>query len=132
MTAAPVWVHNCSKRLARNLEASDLPNSTRIRDANGRSITDAHHIVGEGSRFAGSARDVLTKYDIDLDSAANGIFLPTNNRVSNVTGATVHPRSKAYYDWVNTSFENVSSRQGALDTLDSIRGALSRGETPWN
>jgi len=128
VNAEPVWVHNCSVRLCNNLEAADLPNSTRIRDANGRSITDAHHMVAANSPFAAGARAQLSRFGIDIDDARNGIFLPTNDRVANVTGATVHPRSSAYYTWVDSQFIDVNSRQGALDT---IRGVLSRGETPW-
>lgn len=39
----------------------------------------AHHIVPEGeTRYpsAVEAKDILEKYDIDLNSACNGIFLP--------------------------------------------------------
>ena len=39
----------------------------------------AHHIVAGKAPSAEAARQILLEYGVDIDDAANGVFLPTIN-----------------------------------------------------
>lgn len=125
--AEPVWVHNCSGRLGRNLDASTLPNSTRLPGYQAHHINAANHLLNDRlrGRFEG--------WGIGLDEAANGIFLPGSVNTINLDGSTVHPRNNAYYNWVTDQFANVADGDclGARRVLNNIRDTLGAGRTPW-
>jgi hypothetical protein len=70
VTSDAVLVHNaCAKDLAANLEAAG---EFRPPD------TDAHHIVARNDPRAARARAILQRENIDLDDAANGVFLDSS------------------------------------------------------
>ena len=86
----------------------------------------AHHIVAGSSQKAAEARSILEKYDIDINSADNGVFLPTEKGVSN---ASYHPslHTNEYYRKVNSLLNNANSREDVLDILDMISDDLLDG-----
>jgi hypothetical protein len=67
----------------------------------------AHHLVPGGAKAAGPAREVLGKFGIGINDAANGVFL----------GGSVHSgiHTNAYYETVNELLGGATSRQQALD-----------------
>lgn len=112
-----------SRVLARNMEQAG---TVRPKD------TAAHHIVAGGAKKAADGRAALKEVGIDINSEANGVFLPRNKKSSNPTGAAVHSKihTKVYYDAVNDTLADVSSREEAVDVLSDIRSQLLSGGYP--
>ena len=108
---------NDSRELGRNLEADGF---------NRQTDTAAHHIVPSGSNNpnAVEARNRLQGFGIDINSAANGVFLPTTPE-SQAPGA-YHPslHTDRYYNSVNKALGRATNTQEALDALSGIRGKL--------
>jgi hypothetical protein len=50
----------------------------------------AHHIVPRGMKGAETAREILERADIGIDSAENGIWLPGNSAAVNADGSHIH------------------------------------------
>jgi len=44
----------------------------------------------------------------------------------------MHPKTHAYYEWVNEQFEGITENEDAYKKLDDIRQTIQRGETPWD
>ncbi|MBO7339906.1 MAG: AHH domain-containing protein [Lachnospiraceae bacterium] len=86
-------------------------------------------MVTGGAKKAAPARAILLKYGIEIDDAANGIFLPT---VRNVSNAAYHPtlHTKKYYDTVNEMLKEATSEQEVRDILGRIVEGLSKGNFP--
>jgi len=110
-----------SKILRRNLENAGVDRPTYA--------NAAHHIVAGGSKneAAVNSRNILQQYGIDINDAANGVFLPTDR---NVIGAIYHPsmHTKAYYKKVNDMLGYATSRQDVLDILNDISNQLLEGK----
>ena len=51
---------------------------------------EAHHIVAENNPAAENTRALLNEFDIPINSASNGIYLPGTRAVTNVNGEVVH------------------------------------------
>jgi|GEM_PF-2495734 len=89
----------------------------------------AHHIVGETSRGAESARNILKKHDIDINGAQNGVFLPNRNNTDGMAGILHNGRHpNDYLDAVNTKILSADRRGGkdaVLAELENIRNILS-------
>ncbi|WP_325984376.1 AHH domain-containing protein [Providencia stuartii] len=90
----------------------------------------AHHIVGDTSKGAKPARDILKKHGIDIDDASNGVFLPNKNNIdeslSGIKHNGRHPSN--YIDAVNERIiqaDLTGGKQGVLDELSNIRNILS-------
>ncbi len=86
----------------------------------------AHHIVAGSSSKAIEARQILQKYGLDINSADNGVFLPTEKGISDVA---YHPslHTNEYYRKVNALLERANSREDVIDILDMIRAGLLDG-----
>ncbi|CVK19390.1 hemagglutinin repeat-containing protein [Sporomusa sphaeroides] len=86
----------------------------------------AHHIVAGNSVKANEARAILQKYGIDIDDAANGVFLPT---VKDVSNSAYHPslHTNAYYEKVTNLLQDVTTKEEALDILNKISNQLKNG-----
>ncbi|MBQ5475161.1 MAG: AHH domain-containing protein, partial [Lachnospiraceae bacterium] len=86
----------------------------------------AHHIVAGSSPKAIEARQILQKYGLDINSADNGVFLPTEKGISDVA---YHPslHTNEYYRKVNALLERANSREDVIDILDMIRAGLLDG-----
>jgi RHS repeat-associated protein len=109
-----------SKALAAAMEAAGVT---------GGAGKAAHHIVAGSAEAAAPARQVLTRFGIGINDAANGVFLPGNLATENAAGAAVHStiHTSAYYDTVNTMLGAATTRAEALDALGSIRQSLLGG-----
>ena len=89
-------------------------------------ISNAHHIVG---RDTPQAAKKLEEFGIDRNDPANGIFLP-NSSESPLKGA-VHGQGRHSLDYSNEveqRFAGVTSREEALEVLQSIKEDLYTGE----
>ncbi len=109
-----------SRILGLNLEKSGV-----VRPAE----SAAHHIVAEGAPEAAPAREVLGRYGIDINDAANGVFLPGYQTSANPAGAAVHGglHTEPYYRTVNRRLGGATTREEVLDALDAIRNELLSG-----
>ncbi|MGM7703482.1 polymorphic toxin-type HINT domain-containing protein [Pseudalkalibacillus sp. Hm43] len=61
-----------SQRLGKNLLEAGIKQPEKIGDKSWQ----AHHIVPVGSKYTKEARDLLAKYNIKINSATNGVWLP--------------------------------------------------------
>ena len=86
----------------------------------------AHHIVAGSAKKAAQARAILEKFKININSAENGVFLPTTKGVSN---ADYHPslHTNSYYERVNNLLAQADSREEAIEILNDIATQLSNG-----
>jgi RHS repeat-associated protein len=119
-----VWVHNCSSaRLASSLQAAGFARPVQ---------SAAHHIVAGSARAAAAGRQVLNRFGININSAANGVFLPANRRSANAAGAAVHStlHTQAYYAAVNMRLAAATTRAEAEAILLSIQRNLLSGKGP--
>ncbi len=89
-----------------------------------------HHIVAGRAKGAREARTVLLKFGIDINDAANGVFLPT---IKNVSAASYHPglHTNKYYENVNRMLLEATSEKEARDILDKIASMLLNGKFPY-
>lgn len=89
-------------------------------------VSNAHHIVG---RDTPQAAKKLEEFGIDRNDPANGIFLP-NSPESPLKGA-VHGQGRHGMDYSNEveqRFAGVTTREEALEVLQSIKEDLYSGE----
>ena len=112
------------RRLARNLEKAGQPRPP------GHA---AHHIVStDDGRFpeAIEARKIIGKFNIDIDDAVNGVWLPYKRGID---GGVYHPglHSREYYQAVVDSLRRAKNRKDAVQQLQRIGGLLSQGKFPW-
>ena len=112
-----------SRVLRNNLEkkgitAPDYPNA-------------AHHIVAGSSsnKYAKEARKILDDFGININSADNGVFLPTQKGVSEAAyHRSLH--TNTYYKSVNDRLSEATTRDEAIKILHNIRDELSVGAFP--
>jgi hypothetical protein len=111
-----------SKILGENLEAVG-----KIRPAN----SAAHHIVAGGSEKAKETRKLLEEADIDINEAANGVFLPKSSKYV-VDEATPHANvhTNKYFDEVNIRLERIPVNQ-RRNELQKIATELENGTFPY-
>jgi hypothetical protein len=93
---------------------------------------EAHHIVPGNLKPADRARQVLQKFAIDVNDAANGVFLPGDKTTVNIGREALHRplHTNAYMKAVNEALEKAKTRQDAIDTLQAISRALRSGGYP--
>ena len=96
----------------------------------------AHHIVpagfSSGARDATRARDVLKRFDIDINSWENGVLLPKSTKHANppmLTHSTLH--TKEYIQYVNDTLEVAESKEDAVRIIADIRKQLITGNVKW-
>lgn len=121
------------EKLGYSFKAISKPSSKLLREnliLAGKTVPNyrcaAHHIVAGSSRKAVEARAILYKFDVDINDAVNGVFLPT---VKNVTDAAYHPslHTDAYYRKVTEALMPANSRDDVIDILEDIAEQLQRG-----
>ncbi len=108
-----------SDDLGKNIIASGVEAPWK---GGGGSPVAAHHIVMAGAKppayeSAKRAREILADADIDINEAANGVFLPRSAANSDL-GAAIHNgfHPKAYSDWVLRQLEPFAGNPDALRT----------------
>ena len=88
----------------------------------------AHHIVAGGAKGAVQARMTLAKYGIDMNDAANGVFLPMTKGVKEAYHNTLH--TNVYYDAVNELLSKATDSKQARDILETIAEQLCNNTFP--
>jgi RHS repeat-associated protein len=95
---------------------------------------EAHHIVAENNPDASPAQKVLQDFGIDVNSSANGVFLPATPVTANPTGSVVHrgdTLTNEYIQYVNDQMGEATTREEALEVLQAIKDDLVAGNMPW-
>lgn len=96
----------------------------------------AHHIVphGASNRFAKDLQDILKKHDIDLNSSANGVYLPREKGVSTtvIDGQTMATHNGShvisYYEFVWRRIDPVrNDKDKVLKEINYVRDELLNG-----
>ena len=89
----------------------------------------AHHVVEGNDPAAVKSRKLLEKYGIDINDAANGIFLPTDSNRSIFKGA-VHKthHTKEYSEYVYNELKDCKSREEVIKKLTEIKHHLYDGK----
>jgi hypothetical protein len=108
-------------QLAKNLEANGEPRPF------GHA---AHHIVALFAEGGKLAREILQKFDIPINSADNGVWLPDRKGV----GQGAYHRelhSEAYYREVEHRLKGAADRDEALGILRTIKEELSKNRFPY-
>ncbi|GAA1937578.1 hypothetical protein GCM10009775_32000 [Microbacterium aoyamense] len=119
------WIQSKPSAVALRAAVERAGSSAAARSA-------AHHIVAGKDRRAAGARAVLTKFQISINSASNGVFLPRNLAAPNPAGSAVHStvHTNDYYRTVDRMMRSATTREEALETLETIRGQLLSGTWP--
>lgn len=86
--------------------------------------------MAAGDPRAKRARDILSRYGIDIDDVDNGVFLPTST--STRSKALRHPKlhTTKYYREINERLEAAGNREEALNALNDIKDELLKGTLP--
>ena len=121
-----IVVHNDCAKNARILRKNMLDAG----DVKPNYNCDAHHIVPSGDgRYAKATmcKDILTKFGIDINSASNGVFLPSQPGIQ--TAATYHGalHTASYYDKVYAVLSQANSADEVVGALGYIKTALLNG-----
>jgi A nuclease family of the HNH/ENDO VII superfamily with conserved AHH len=111
-----------TRKLARNMAKSGIERPAG---------TAAHHIVPaalEKFPLAKRAREILTKFGISVENAANGVYLPSkfDDAVKAAYHGSVH--SKRYCDALYSRLSKARSKEDALLALNQIRKELLAGK----
>jgi hypothetical protein len=93
----------------------------------------AHHIAPSraGDERMDELRARLDDLKLDLNDAANGVWLPGSNAAEDATGA-YHPslNNKQYNTAIIDAFKDVTTRDQAIDVLKRIAEKLLEGKFP--
>jgi hypothetical protein len=122
-----------SKYHSRRLEAAMKAEAELMGKPFVKLATDeTHHIVAHTSNrpFAIECRRILEKFGIDVDHAANGVFLPATKSSPNPKGSIVHKilgTNDAYYRKMHEYLEDATSAADVLQRLRRIGEALEKG-----
>jgi hypothetical protein len=92
----------------------------------------AHHIAAGGDVRAKIARGILQKFNISINDASNGVFLPANKATQVIAGETIHSplHTDKYYETVDKELMMAETREQAIDILRRIGQALQSGNFP--
>ena len=113
--------------LRSNLLAVMDPKLARIIEAFGGAV--AHHVVEGRDPAAERSRKILEKFGIDINDAANGIFLPDGSEESIFKGpAHKTSHTKEYSEYVYNELMDCKSREEVIAKLTSIKHAIYDGK----
>ncbi len=95
--------------------------------------TAAHHIVPVALKKFSSAeraREVLRKFGISVENAANGVYLPSKfeDEVKAAYHGTLH--TKQYFDEISRRLNKAVSKEDVLVILNGIPKDLLNGRFP--
>lgn len=110
-----------SRKLTRNLKKAGINKPKDYKAA-------AHHIVAGGDPNAERSRLILERFEIGINDASNGVFLPYEKNVP--TNAVYHPslNTQKYNENVYKMLQDATSREQVIATLRKIRNMLLEGK----
>lgn len=122
----PSWAQYLIDRRASGILSDNLGAAGIVRPSD----TDDHHIIAHGDKRSNYLRDKFNAWGIDINSAENGVFLPS--KPGSAAPGSYHPslNNDDYHNQIRLDFTGVSSRQEALDVLRHIREQLLSGTHP--
>jgi len=116
-----------SSILGKNLEAIGVARP-------GPGTVAGHHIVAHGDQRAVNIRSILQREGIDIDEAANGVFLPRSSKFADQMPELGPPHSRIhtdnYYSALETRLGSVAPGE-VRDELQRIAVELVTGDFPW-
>jgi hypothetical protein len=122
-----------AQKLGRNPSSTVLGENLEAVGKTRPSNSAAHHMVpGRASYFnAQNARQILQREGIDINEAANGVFLPKSSKYV-IDDATSHSRvhTNKYYDNLFARLSNAPSGK-VRNELDKISQELLNGTFPY-
>ena len=88
----------------------------------------AHHVVEGTDPLAKQSRTILEKFNIDINSPANGIFLPTDK--NSIFKGTLHKtgHTKEYSEYVYNQIKHSKNEHELIDALNQIKYDLYNGK----
>jgi len=88
-----------------------------------------HHVVSHTDVRAEEARKILAKFDVGIDSADNGVFLPGTTKAPNPKGKAVHStvHTDRYYKAVEAAIKDAVSKEDLIDKLQKLSVKLENG-----
>ena len=114
-----------SKLLKNLLEAMD-PKQRGVANAFGGHA--AHHIVEGTDPAAKGSREILDRFGIGINSAENGMLLPTD--VNSIYKGAIHTtsHSKAYSEYVYSQLKGCKTRDEVIVKLTEIKSHIYDGK----
>ena len=94
----------------------------------------AHHIVAHGDQRAAATRALLQQGGVDINEAANGLFLPKNQAVANAYPELGPPHNRIHTDSYYQTLEqrlSITAPANMRKELQRIADELIRGVFPW-
>lgn len=92
---------------------------------------EAHHLIAVADRRGAGARRILERFNIDPNSAVNGVALP-GRASGRVAGQAYHPpiHTNRYYDAAEARLASARTRREATYALGTIRRDIGAGNFP--
>lgn len=92
----------------------------------------AHHIVAGRARAAALARAILARFQVNINDAGNGVFLPTRRVGAAASGRAYHPglHTNRYYRAVNEALSEATSKEQVIAILRDIAAKLQTNSFP--
>lgn len=105
--------------------------------------TQAHHIIGNDSKcgVTKALLGLLSKYNIDINNAINGIRLPGGHKINNqrayratVARGQIHQGSHTcqYYDQVYEILKSTKNSDEFIEAMAIVKKKVYKGEIPLN
>lgn len=124
------WADTAGQRLGRSADSDVLAGNLDALGVARPSNAAAHHLVAGTDSRAGLARSILVREGIDINEAANGVFLPQSRRVQQapvMTHSTIH--TDAYY--LELTRRLAGAAPGTVrETLRSVADDIADGNFP--
>jgi RHS repeat-associated protein len=91
----------------------------------------AHHIVAHSHRLAAISRQILVRFNININSAENGVWLNANGMVfcPGASHASIH--TEVYFTEVERLLLSATTRAEAVAVLNYIAEQLAKGTFPY-
>lgn len=88
-----------------------------------------HHTVAHSDIRAERAREILRDFDMKLDEAPNGVFLPGTPKAPNPMNKAVHSKvhTNEYYKVLTERLGDAKSKEEAIKILEGIAKQLEHG-----
>jgi RHS repeat-associated protein len=121
------WARGAKLKLGFDADSTVLRENLKMIGVHAPPGTAAHHIVEGGDAAAEAARNILRRYDIDINSPMNGVFLPTRSAAGDVIGAPHIGRHANSYSRVVSDRLHAAAPNGkeaVLQALAELKGEL--------
>jgi len=84
----------------------------------------AHHIVAGNDKRAEEARQILKLFEISINDAVNGVYLPTDKNTNTLAACHTSLHTNKYYQTVNERLQAATTKEEAIKILNTISEQL--------